>query len=112
MKQIGVFKSKAWGDVSVHAGYYGGPDGPLSIQLMLADGEPLARLSVNMSAPESSHDSRDLPPGCFYVKQWSENAEIAEEALASGLFKVCDDMPPASSGFVVAPVWKFLGSLL
>lgn len=112
MKQIGVFKSKAWGEVSVLAGNYLGPDGPLAIQLALADGEPLARLSVNMYVPECSHDSRDLPTGCFYVKDWSENAEIAEEALASGLFKLCDDMPPASSGFVVAPVWKFLGGLL
>jgi hypothetical protein len=61
-----------------------------------------------MYKPECSHDSADLPKDCFYVKDWSENERIAEEALASGLFKVREDLPMASSGHVVAEVWQLL----
>lgn len=110
MKQIGKFNSKDWGAVLVLAGNYIGPDGPLAIQLVLEDGEPLATLSVNMYAPECSRDSRNLPPDCFYVKAWSENARIAVDAMASGLFKVRDDLPVALSGFVSAPVWQLIGA--
>jgi hypothetical protein len=69
-------------------------------------GEPLATLSVNMYKPECSQDSRDLPRDCFYVKQWAENRDIAEEAWKSGLFTLREDLPIAHSGFVSAPVWQ------
>lgn len=87
-------------------GVYGVRNGPVAIQLTAADGEPLAVLSVNMYKPECSHDSKDLPSGCFYVKNWSENTKLAEEAFASGLFVLRDDLPQAQSGFVSAPVWQ------
>lgn len=109
MKQIGSFHSKEWGAVFVLRSTYGNDDtGPLAIVLELANHEPLATLSVNIYSPGLSQDSRNLPANCFYAKTWSENAELAREALASGLFKVRRDIPLAMSGFVTAPAWEVL----
>jgi len=109
MKKIGSFNSPRWGAVIVSRATYGGATGPLAVILKLEDGEPLATLSVNMYRPECSRDSTDLPPDCFYVKQWSENEELAAEAMASGLFVQRDDLPVAESGWVEAPVWQIVG---
>jgi hypothetical protein len=106
MKKIGSFRSSRWGRVDAWRATYLGENGPTAVTLTLQDGEPLATLSVNMYQPECSHDSSDLPPDCFYVKQWSENETLAAEALESGLFTVRDDLPAARSGFVSAPVWQ------
>jgi hypothetical protein len=106
MEQIGKFTSQRWGAVNVLRATYDGPKGPTAVVLQTAEGEPLATLSVNMYRPECSHDSKNLPKDCFYVKEWSENETLAAEAAKSGLFKVRDDLPPASSGYVQAPVWQ------
>lgn len=106
MLQIGSFSSRRWGHVRVLQGHYEGPSGPVAIVLQTNDGEPLTTLSVNMYRPECSQYSKDLPADCFYVKQWGGNEELAQEALASGLFSERDDLPEASSGFVAAPAWQ------
>ena len=108
MQHIGNFTSKRWGPVRVSRATYGSAKGPLAIILTTDDGEPLATLSVNLYRPDCSHDSTDLPKGCFYVKEWSENEELAAEASASGLFKLRDDLPRGHSGFVSAPVWELV----
>lgn len=108
MQKIGTFQSARWGKVAAFRGHYNGPNGPLAVALQTATGEPLATLSVNMYRPECSHDSRDLPAGCFYVKDYGGHEDLAAEALASGLFKVRDDLPNASSGFVSAPAWELV----
>lgn len=103
---IGSYDSPRWGLVTAITANYGGrPDGPLAVKLF-ADGSPLAMLSVNLTRPECSHDSRDLPPDCFYAKTWGENEEVAREVLASGLFLPRDDFPLGRSGYVAAPVWQ------
>jgi len=106
MKLIGTFVSQRWGSVHVLRGTYQALNGPVAVALQLADGEPLATLSVNMYVPDCSHDSRDLPADCFYVKQWGGHEELAAEALRSGLFKLRADLPEAFSGFVNVPVWQ------
>lgn len=103
---IGTFQSKRWGTVNVARATYESAAGPTAVLLSLEDGEPLAKLSVNMYRPDCSHDSRDLPADCFFVKMWAENDRLAEEAMASGLFERRDDLGVASSGFVTAPVWQ------
>jgi len=105
MKTIGTFESVQWGKVQVLVGNYGGPGGPLAVTLATEE-EPLATLSVNMYKPECSADSRDLPADCFYVKDWSENELIAEEAAESGLFVPRDDLGHAQSGYAIASVWQ------
>ncbi len=108
MNTVGTFQSKRWGKVIVQTGNYGSASGPLAVVLLLEDGEPLANLSVNMYTPQCSRDSRDLPAGCFYAKDYGGQDEIAQEALESGMFKERDDLPEASSGFVMAPVWELV----
>lgn len=95
-----TFESREWGTVEVHEGEYTG--GNLAVQLLLPGGEPLAKLSVNL--PES----KNLPPRCFYGKDWSENLVISAEALRSGLFKIREDLPIAITGFVWANAWEIL----
>jgi hypothetical protein len=110
MKNVGSFNSARWGAVNVMRGTYQGAKGPTAVVLTLENGEPLATLSVNMYRPECSHDSRDLPADCFYVKRWGGNEQISADALASGLFTERADMPEAASGYVTAPVWQIVGS--
>lgn len=107
MKQLGTYRSKRWGPVVVLQGHYVSADGPLAVALELENGEPLATLSVNMHVPDGAdHDSCALPAGCFYVKNYGGHEEIAAEALASGLFKLRDDLPPSCNGYVTVPAWQ------
>ena len=73
--------------------------GKLSVELAAESGEEIATLSVNM--PECSHL---LDDGEFFAKTWSENEEIAEDALASGIFR---DTGRRSDNIVNAPIWTF-----
>lgn len=106
MRKIGSFRSTRWGEVTVLAGNYGDANGPLALVLELSSGELLTRLTANMTRPDCSHDSRELPPLCFYVKTWFENERIAQEALLSGLFIERADLPRARCGEVEAPAWQ------
>ena len=106
MTPVGTFQSARWGTVTVKRGTYDKADGPTAIALTLADGEPLATLSLNMYKPDCSHDSSALPPDCFYVKEYGSHQDIARDALASGLFEVRFDLPHAKSGFISAAVWQ------
>jgi hypothetical protein len=107
MRVIGSFDSKRWGRVTAMAGTYRAANGPLAVALLDSDGEPLANLSVNIVCSSTCpRDSRDLPDGHFYAKTWSENRELAAEALRSGLFLARPDLPAADTGYVTAPVWQ------
>lgn len=68
------------GLVDVKLGRYG--NGRMAVQLVASnDGEPIATLSVNVvEAPAPG-------PNQFWAKTYSENVEVAEQALASGHFK-------------------------
>jgi hypothetical protein len=73
--------------------------GKLAVELVGENGEPIAMLSVNI--PESSHM---LGENEFFAKTWSENEEIAEDALQSGIFR---DTGRTSDGFLKAGIWTF-----
>ena len=62
------------------------------------NGQRYATLSVNF--PEVKPEE-----GEFAVKTWNENEQIAEDALASGLF--IDTGKRIRSGYVEASVWRF-----
>ena len=98
---IGTFHSAQWGTVTAEAFKYA--NGATAIQLYTAEGEPLARLSVN------TEFSAHLDPAFFYAKDWSENQEIAADALASGLFEMVDYMPSIICGYEMADVWRIVG---
>lgn len=108
MKKLGEFSTDEFGTAQVFQATY--PDGSTAITLtcnLEGYDEPLATLSVCLYKPDCSHNSTDLPPGCFYVKKWGENIAICGEALASGLFVERPDLGTAASGFVTdIPVWQ------
>lgn len=94
------------GEVIVHLTKYAA-DGSLAVELRDAkDGEPVARLSVNMTS------ARPLPPDCFYMKDWSENMKIARNAVSSGWFRIRHDLPIAISGHVWADAFEVLDERL
>lgn len=92
--EIGTFESTRFGTVTVVQSAYL-PSNNTAIMLYTAEGEPLAKLSVNL--PESN----DLDPDTFYVKHWGENEMLWQDAHDSGLFNTAlVHIPPANSGHV------------
>jgi len=73
-------------------------DGRPAILARDAEGLPYGTLSVNPD-PEVA-----LPQDCVAIKAWSENASLAQTALASGLFE--DTGERLSMGYETAPVWR------
>lgn len=49
----------------------------LAVVVRDAEGMPYATLSVNLPQPPA--------PGCFWLKDWSENEDVALAALAAGI---------------------------
>lgn len=87
-----------YGNVTLRFAEYG--NGMTAIRLIDAeDGSPMAMLTVNLP-----NQTEALGEGEFYVKTWSENAEIAHAALQSGLF--IDTGKRASAGYATASIWK------
>jgi hypothetical protein len=83
-------------DLSVETARYG--NGRTAVLLVTeGTGERYATLSTNLA--EGS-----LADNEFYAKTYSENTEIAQVALASGLFT--DTGRSARSGFVSLPIWR------
>ena len=66
--------------------------------ILTQDGQCFATLSVNFPEVELEHNE-------FAVKTWSENEQVAADALASGLF--VDTGKRIQSGYVEASVWRF-----
>jgi hypothetical protein len=108
-KKIGEFQSTRWCVVDVVQSTYLSADGPTAILLESGEHGPLCRLSVNMYRPDCSQDSRELPPNCFYMKDWGQE-DLAAEAQASGLFKLRTDLAPAESGHVQAQAWEIIAT--
>lgn len=95
-----TYTSRYGGDVQVVQSTY--PNGNLAVQLYLVeDGEDFATLSVNLPA----HTHR-LRPGEFFVKTYSENAFIAQEALEAGV--VCDTGARIETSMGPMPIWRCL----
>jgi hypothetical protein len=92
-----AFETRSFGTAAVLRLAY--QDGRLAVALLAEDGETLATLSVNI--PESAHL---LGEGEFFAKTWSENEEIAEDALASGIFR---DTGRTSGEVLNAKIWAF-----
>lgn len=102
-KQGLSFLTRRFGTATVRTSTYQSNDA-MSVELVDENGESIAVLSVNF--PESAHL---LGENEFFAKTWSENEEIAEDALASGIFR--DTGRTSSYGFmsslVNASIWTF-----
>jgi hypothetical protein len=92
------FPTRDCGTLTVTKATYGTNEA-LAVELIDANGEPAAMLSVNI--PEDTHR---LGPNEFFVKTWSENEQIAADARASGIFR---DTGRESDDTLCAPIWAF-----
>ena len=98
MKKTLAFETRSFGRANVITKAYQNGGG-LALELVDDSDESIAMLSVNL--PESS---QFLGEDEFFVKTWSENEEIAEDALASGIFR---DTGRTCDGFLRAKIWTF-----
>ena len=92
-----TFKTRLFGTVYIVPGNYRNGE-RLAVEIADTHGEIIAVLSANM--PERAHL---LGENEFFAKRWSENEEIAEEALASGHFL---DTGRRSGDDLNARIWK------
>jgi len=76
-------------------------DGNLAVLLNDKFGSPLAKLSLKL--PDCG---LELGENQFFAKTYSENAEIAEDALASGLFK--QTTISVKNGWMTYPIWEII----
>lgn len=103
-----TFQTRDFGLVRIETKTYAS-NGAIAIEIWEHPGDtepwdaPICKLSVNI--PERA---KDLPPFCFFLKDWSENKEIAAAAKRSGWFRRREDVQSAQSGWVVADVWELL----
>jgi len=75
------------------------PNKRVAIQLFIdSDDSPFATLTTNLP-------DKHLEEGEFFIKDWSENEEVAILCMASGLFK--NTGKGVHSGFVSVPIWRF-----
>ena len=79
--------------------------GGTAVQAWEHEGEnvtaPYAAISTNIP------DGPSLPAGQFYLKDWSENSEIAQAMRADGLIERVEPQITAYSGFVTACAYQF-----
>ncbi len=71
--------------------------GTMAVEIYDEEDDFVTMLSVNLPEFQSELASNE-----FFAKIWSENEEIARDALASGVFKDTG----RRVGFINAPVWK------
>lgn len=93
------FNTTSFGVAKVQKTTYN--DGNLAINLTDSFGSPLAKLSVNL--PDNAYL---LSENQFFAKTYSENSEIAKDALASGLFRQTNTI--VRNGWVECPIWEIL----
>ena len=93
------FQTSSFGVARVVTSKYN--DGNLAVLLNDEFDSPLARLSVNLPDCDIY-----LEENQFFAKTYSENAEIAEDALASGLFK--QTTISVKNGWVTLPIWEII----
>lgn len=74
--------------------------GGLAIQIFAEDG-PYATLSTNFPGV-----SERLPEGVFYLKDWSENAPIANFLIEERLIIPVPEHDPIVSGFIMAEAFR------
>lgn len=96
---IGHFASEF--GVAVATAFLYPSNGALGVSLASPEGEPIGVLSVNLDGSQHA-----LKHGEFYLKQYGENAVLADAAMRSGLFQL---LPGAvATGYVEIPVAKLV----
>jgi hypothetical protein len=94
------FKVNAWGkryEVFIYVDKY--LDGKATVirLIELANLEPFATLTCNIPGVK-------LEPDEVLIKRWSENEQVANDALATGWFEETGKIVP--TGFAIAEIWR------
>ena len=76
--------------------YVGGNPG---VRLETVDGQPYATLSVNLPG-------ETLPEGSFFLKDWSENRDLARALIAQGVIVIDETVDPVPSGHVMVRAFR------
>ena len=64
---------------------------------------PYSRLSVNLP------DQPELPTtDHFWLKDWSENADLAQAIIRSGHIVLDESIPPVRSGYVMVSAYRVI----
>lgn len=102
MNKVAVLKTTNYGECDVCIGKY--PYAPDEIAVILTNcGEHISTLSicsVDFLMPKT------LEKGEFIAKTYSENEQIAKDAMESGLFEETGKF--VQTGWVQSPIWKFV----
>ena len=61
--------------------------------------EPFATLSVNFPGAF-------LPADCFWLKDWSENQDLASALIESGLVEPAEELGQVDNGYVTAQAYR------
>lgn len=75
-------------------------NGRLALVLLDANGDVFAHCTVNL--PDF-----DVPEGCCYIKDYSENAGMLDALVVAGV--VSEPLKYSRSGFVDMPMCRYLG---
>jgi hypothetical protein len=79
--------------------------GDMAVQAWLVEDEffavPYARISINIV------DAPKLAEGQFYLKDWSENAEIAQAMKQAKLIELVKGAHPVAAGFCSSIAYQF-----
>lgn len=75
-------------------------DGGTAVEAWCEDG-PYATISVNMP------DTHLLSKGQFFLKDWSENAPLAQAMIAEGIIEPVNPPMTTQSGFITATAYQF-----
>lgn len=107
MKDI-PFTSKQWGPCVIREiGKYA--DGTTCLRLFSEIEELIATLTISIALPDTQLEMLKEFPDVFVMKTYSENKEIAEELLSSGIFEETGIVE--NSGFVTVPFWRLKGAV-
>lgn len=96
---IGRFQTEF--GVAVATAFLYPSNGALGVTLASPQGEPIGVLSVNLDGSQHT-----LNHGEFYLKQYGENAVLADAAMRSGLFQLLPGT--VATGYVEIPVAKLV----
>jgi hypothetical protein len=64
--------------------------------------EPIARMSANF-------EGETLPPDEFYLRDWSENTEIAQLLILTGAIQPVANAEPMEMNHGIAYRWRIIG---
>lgn len=77
-------------------------DRSTAVQIKTISGEPFCAVSVWFK------NSKNLPDGNFYLRNWSENTPIIDQLIRQNLIEKVEGFDTIHSGFVSSDVYRLV----